>query len=207
MLRGFSCVAAALGAVSLLIATSALAAGVPRFKAVDLVVGLNPAEIVAADLNADGNADLATADIGADTVSVLIGKGTGNFRKRAAYRTAPSPIGIAVAEIEGDGDSDLVTVSRDRAGSVSVLVNDGSGRFRRVGTYGSGSKDAYAVAAGDINHDGLADLVTAHDTRDHLTVLMGEPGARFRHTHSYQGTRATDVALADFNGDGTEVVP
>jgi hypothetical protein len=60
---------------------------------------------------------------------------------------------MALAEIEGDGDPDLVTVSRDRAGSVSVLVNDGSGRFYRQGTYGSGSKDAYAVAAGDIERE------------------------------------------------------
>lgn len=129
MLRRFSRVAAALAAVSLLTGASAHAASVPRFsQAVDLTVGRDPSNLVAADLNADGRTDLASADIGSATVSVLLGKGTGNFRRLVAYRTAEAPVGIALAEIEGDGDPDLVTVSRDRAGSVSVLVNDGSGR-------------------------------------------------------------------------------
>jgi hypothetical protein len=203
MHRRFIRVAAALGAVLLLTVASAHAGSVPRFStAVELRVGLYPSKMVAADLNADGDADLATADIAAATVSVLFGTGTGNFRKRTAYRTARIPIGIALAEVEGDGDPDLVTVSRNRAGSIAVFVNDGSGRFLRAGTYGSGSKDAYAVASGDINRDGRTDLVTAHDTRDHLTVLMGEPGTHFRHTQSYQGPGAMDVALGDLNGDG-----
>lgn len=33
--------------------------------------------------------------------------------------------------------------------------------------------------------------------------MLGEPGGRFRHTQSYQGPPATDVALGDLNGDGT----
>jgi hypothetical protein len=71
-------------------------------------------------------------------------------------------------------------VSRNRAGSVSVLVNEGAAGFRRGAVYGSGSEDAYGVATGDINRDGIADLVTAHDARDHLTVLVGQSGGRFR---------------------------
>ena len=204
MLRRFSRVAAALCVLSLVFGASALAASVPRFsQSVELGVGLNPAGMVATDLNGDGYADLATEDVGSASVSVLVGKGTGNFRRRVAYRTAQSPVGITFADIESDGDPDLVTASRDSAGSISVLVNDGAGRFRRGGTYGSGAKDAYAVAAGDVNHDGIADLVTAHATRDHLTVLAGVPGGHFRHIQSYQGPRALDVALGDLNGDGT----
>lgn len=116
MLRYLRRVAAALGVVSLAMAASANATSVPpRFsEAVELQVGLNPAEIVAADLNADGNADLAT-DLASGSASILLGKRTGNLRRRTAYRTATSPIGIAIAEIEGDGDPDLVTVSRDPA--------------------------------------------------------------------------------------------
>ena len=110
--------------------------------------------MVATDLNGDGYADLATEDVGSASVSVLFGKGTGNFRRRVAYRTARSPVSITSADIESDGDPDLVTASRDRAGSISVLVNEGSGRFRRGGTYGSGAKDAYAVAGGDVTTTG-----------------------------------------------------
>lgn len=179
------------------------AASAPRFSTeVQLDVGLGPFRMVAADLNGDGNADLATGDFASATVSVLFGKGTGSFRKRIAYRTARRPSAITLADVEGDGNPDLVTASLDRAGSISVLLNRGSGRFRRGGTYRSGSK-AYAVAAADINHDGIVDLVTGHDSRNHLTVLVGEPGGRFRLTHGYTGPGATDVTLGDLNGDGT----
>ena len=97
MLRRFSRVAAALCVLSLVFGASALAASVPRFsQSVELGVGLNPAGMVATDLNGDGNADLATEDVGSASVSVLFGKGTGNFRRRVAYRTARSPVGITV---------------------------------------------------------------------------------------------------------------
>src|SRR5689334_7299871 len=44
--------------------------------------------IVAADLNGDGNPDLATSDQSANSVSVLFGTGHGDFRRAVTYRGA-----------------------------------------------------------------------------------------------------------------------
>jgi hypothetical protein len=178
------------------------AASVPRFSwPVELDVGADPFRMVAADLNGDGKADVATVDWSSATVSVLLGRGNGEFRKRTAYRSVRHPAGIAVGDLDGDGDPDLISASVDRAGSIAVFRNRGSGRFRRAGAYASAAR-AYAVAAADINQDGTIDLVTANDSRHHLTVLEGQGAGRFRLAHRYRGARATDVALGDLNDDG-----
>jgi FG-GAP-like repeat/PASTA domain len=179
------------------------AASVPRFSSpVEVDVGADPFRMLAADLDGDGNADLANVDWMSATVSVALGRGDGTFGKRTAYRTGRYPAGIAAGDVDADGDPDLVSASADRAGSVSVFLNQGSGRFLRAGTYASAAK-AYAVAAGDIDRDGIVDLVTANYGADHMTVLAGQGGGRFRLTRRYTGARATDVALGDLNGDGT----
>jgi hypothetical protein len=76
-------------------------AAVPRLSApVQMHVGVNPARLVAADLNRDGPPDLATGDYGSSTVSALLGRGDGSFRRRtvlctpkhsAGRRRAPGP--------------------------------------------------------------------------------------------------------------------
>jgi hypothetical protein len=82
-----------------------------------------------------------------------------------------------------------------------VFLNRGFGRFRHAGTYAAG-REAYAVAAADINQDGIVDLVTAHFSRNHFAVLLGTGAGRFGIAHRYAGSHATDVALGDLNRDG-----
>jgi FG-GAP-like repeat len=97
-------------------------AAVPQFGApVKQRVGITPLQMVAGDLNADRKADLATADWTSATVSVLLGRGDGSFRKRIAYRTARHPAGITVGDVDGDDDRDVIVASVDKAGSISVF--------------------------------------------------------------------------------------
>jgi FG-GAP-like repeat len=166
-----------------------------------LDVGANPSRAVATDLNADGAPDLATVNWTSATVSVLIGRGDGTFRRQVAYRAARRPIGLAASDVSGDGHPDLITASRDRAGSISLFLNHGPGRFHRARTYAVG-RSANAVAAADINQDGIVDLVTALDSRKNFAVLLGQGAGRFRVAHRYNGAPAFDVAVGDLNGDG-----
>jgi hypothetical protein len=52
-----------------------------------------PVSVAIGDLNADGRPDLATANIRADTVSVLLNRGDGSFRPKRDYRTGRVPLG------------------------------------------------------------------------------------------------------------------
>lgn len=60
-----------------------------------------------------------------------------------------------------------------------MLLNTGAGRFQRFGVYRQRG-GAEAVATGDINREGAADLV-ATDAYESLspTVLLGLGGGRF----------------------------
>jgi hypothetical protein len=177
-------------------------AAVPRFSApVQMHVGANPAQIVAADLNRDGRPDLVTADYASSTVSVLLGRGDGSFKRRTVLRTPKHPVGIVAADVDGDGRPDLVSESDDGSGSIQVFANRRRGRFKPTHTYASGSR-AYAVAAADVNHDGRLDVVTGHADRRDFAVLLGTGAGRFGVAERYRGPGVTGIALGDLNGDG-----
>src|SRR4051812_35528873 len=73
-------------------------------------------------------------------------------------------------------------------------LNGGAGSFVRAGTYAS-SRNAWAVAAADINGDGVVDLLTAHRGRQQLAVLIGIGDGRFHGAHLYAGPGASDVVV------------
>src|SRR5688572_27957944 len=63
--------------------------------------------LVAADLNGDGNADVAVVDAGARSLSVMCVDGSGQFGRKATYRTGRAPFGLVASDLNGDGRLDL----------------------------------------------------------------------------------------------------
>src|SRR3989442_12860657 len=61
-------------------------------------VGTHPQSVAVGDFNGDGKPDLAVANAGSDTVSVLLGNGDGTFQ---AARTLA---GSAAAAVRAQGD-------------------------------------------------------------------------------------------------------
>ena len=89
--------------------------------------------------------------------------------------------GLAAGDLNGDRALDLVaarTASDYGSGLVSVLTNDGSGRFPDrldfpVGRSVDGA--GLALALGDLNGDGRADLATADYSTHQVTVRLSAP--------------------------------
>jgi hypothetical protein len=84
-------------------------------------VGVNPPGVAVADFNADFRVDLAVANQGSDTVSLLVNDGAGNFGSAADYAAGAGPSGIVVSDFNNDGLTD-VAVTNYYGGSVSVLL-------------------------------------------------------------------------------------
>ena len=135
------------------------------------------------DLNGDGKLDVAVATAGSG-VLIFLNAGDGTLLRGRAYRlltTLYSDIGdprsIAVADLNGDHRPDLVTANFDR--HVSLLLNGGAGTFHAtidVGAYKCGDvfESDRALALGDLNGDGRADITVASDTG--LCVTLAKPG-------------------------------
>src|SRR5262249_59689023 len=87
--------------VSLLLGTGeGTFAGEPQVEA-----GPAPEAVALTDLNADGKADLAVANVGepgASHVSVLLGAGDGSFGPRTDFPTSGASTGIAVGDLNND---------------------------------------------------------------------------------------------------------
>src|SRR5437867_7786892 len=129
----------------------------PSFSpAVSYPVGPNPQAVVTADLNGDGNLDLAVANYSDSTVSVLLGNGNGTFQPAVTSATGVYPQSVAVGDFNADGKVDVATAN---AGDVSVLLGNGDGTFAPPSNIDIGSSlSKQSVAVGDFNGDGKMDL-------------------------------------------------
>jgi hypothetical protein len=179
-----------------------------------------PEQVVAGDLDGDGKLDLAIVyeDIGTghfaqSFVTVLLGNGDGTFRVTDTHQVAPRGIpatGLAAADFNGDGHLDLVETNSD--GTVNLLLGNGDGSFQdpialHPGVRPSSITGGNAVAAADLRHNGITDLVvtdavpTGPDQA--VSVLLGNGDGTFQDPVRYQvGTGAGAPLVGDFNGDG-----
>src|SRR5215207_9253799 len=66
-------------------------------------VGTEPQAVVAADFNNDGRLDLATANAGSNSVSVLLGDGQGGFGAAINSAAGDNPVSLAVGDFNSDG--------------------------------------------------------------------------------------------------------
>src|SRR5258706_13318255 len=90
----------------LLLATFGESPASPLFAAAFLSYDTGNGETAVAigDLNADGKPDLAVANVGSNTVSVLLGNGDGNFGAKTDFGTGDGPRTVAYGDVEEDGE-------------------------------------------------------------------------------------------------------
>ncbi|HKV61895.1 MAG TPA: Ig-like domain repeat protein [Candidatus Acidoferrum sp.] len=92
-------------------------------------VGASPAAISTADMNADGFLDLVVANSTGNSVSVLLGNGTGAFNAvvpqgQPDFSTGAAPQGLVLGDFNQDGRLDIVT--SNTSGSFTFLRQAGT---------------------------------------------------------------------------------
>ncbi len=121
--------------VSVLLNTMAVGAAIPTFAdRQDFPVGTNPFALKVGDFDGDGRIDIATANSGTTTVSVLLnrttpGATTPTFAASQDFTVGTQPLDVALADFNGDGRLDLVasTFNAATGTTVSVLPNTSTG--------------------------------------------------------------------------------
>jgi len=164
-------------------------------------VGSGPRSITLGDFNKDGYSDLAVANAGSDTVSVLLGNGTGGFGTANNFDVGSSPASLAVGDFNKDGNSDLV-VANINSNNVSVLLGNGNGGFGTANNFNVGI-GSFSVTVGDFNKDGNSDLAVANADSNNVSVLLGNGSGSFATANNFDvGTSPRFLTVGDFNNDG-----
>src|SRR3984957_5928799 len=163
-------------------------------------VGQSPFAVAVGDFNGDGHADLAVANEGSNTVTILLGDGSGHFTTTGTpVAVGENPFDLAGGDFNGDVIADLA-VANESTNTVTILLGDGSGHFTTTGTPVAVGDNPNAVAVGDFNGDGHADLAVANEGSNTVTILLGTGNGHFTPEPPIAvGNHPRLVAVGDFN--------
>lgn len=179
-----------------------------------VAVGKHPYQRVrVADLNGDGKADIVSPNLEGNNVTILLSDGKGGLRQPSGspFPCGDSPFNVAIGDVNADGIPDLAMVNSpgstaDRTGQdgLTILLGDGRGGFTTM----TGSPFVTAtrpnmVTIGDVNGDGVADVVVSNPDSDTITIFLMSRNRSVTagSTVSVPG-HPKGLAIRDLNGDG-----
>ena len=179
-------------------------------------VGRSPLGAAVGDFKEDGNLDLAVANFGDDTVSILLGNGDGTFTAAGSPITVGTgPIFIAVGDFNDPPDGFLdLAVANHGSDDVSILLGNGDGTFTEApGSPITVGNQPVSIAAGDFDGDSKSDLAIANFVDNSVSILLGNGDGTFTEPADCDattvgtaptcvvGTQPVSIVAGDFNGD------
>jgi hypothetical protein len=176
-----------------------------NFSTSTFSVGNSAGTLAAGDFNGDGATDLAVpmsslnSTSGFSGVKVFNGQIGGTLQSGPTYALIlASPV---TADLNGDGHVDLVGIGRSPANAqvVEPWLNNGNGTFPAPTLIPAAGVTLGAQASGDLNGDGIPDLVTASTGQ----VQLGLGDGRFGDTITLPLQSGSTVAAVDADGNGT----
>jgi hypothetical protein len=179
-------------------------------------------DLASADVDGDGDRDLAVGgfqDDGVSYLSILMGDGSGGFAPPVAYEAAPGSLPnsamrpVALRDLDNDGDADLIGggVYDDGSlvnGAFTVRRNNGQGVFGGHEAYIMGNfvPGPWSLDTADLTGDGFADVIAATPSGraiDGYVVLPSNGTGSFDAPVYYEAEQWTGAAAAfDSDGDG-----
>jgi uncharacterized protein (TIGR03437 family) len=170
-----------------------------------------PISVVSADFNKDGKTDLVASNLFGNSISVLLGDGTGGFGIATNIPVVGdgrgAPAGLAVGDFDGDTNLDLAIAIEYNPGRVFVMNGNGAGNFTVSHMLDAGVVTT-AVAVADFNADSKPDLA-AVNKGDTATALPGTVSVFLNNgsggfgapTTLTPGTTPVALAVGEFTGD------
>ena len=157
-----------------------------------------PTEPATADLNEDGHQDIITANSTGESVSVLLGDGTGNFNRQTDIETNSPSFFIVTADFNDDNNQDIA-VSVPSLNQIKIFTRLENGSFASLGPLNAPNTNQLITA--DFNNDGDQDILASSNDGIALFLNDGTGAGSFQAPRiSFIGSNPV-IAAADFDGD------
>jgi hypothetical protein len=167
----------------------------------------SPGALAVSDFNHDGKLDIAYSNQDG-SIGIQLGNGDGTLGP-SSYFSVGAVGQIVIADLNGDGNVDLAIPGG--ANGVSVFLGNGDGTF--VAPINSPvGPNPRNLAVGDLNEDGLPDLITIIDAPVNqggnagfynIAVLPNNGDGTFGAPTTYPaGLSSAAITIGDLNGDG-----
>jgi hypothetical protein len=185
---------------------------------------LEPGLVAVGDFNGDGKLDLVIGQgCYVDSCSAFIdfyaGRGDGTFASPIRTLVSdPSGFGgpiylvsLFVADFNEDGKPDVAfnasAGDTEFADIGTIMLSNGDGTFTQRGTFNTGTYEDNVSAVGDLNGDGLPDLVATGWSGGgygfEVSIWSANPNGTYSQTQEFDNLGYKGgAALGDFNGDG-----
>lgn len=179
--------------------------------------GTAPSSLVVTDLDGDGSDDLAVANSGNSTITILLQLDPGSFTEETLVTgRRPETILAFRAVLNEVALPDLVSINAG-ANSFSLHENLGDAFFDQPEILGGSALEGSvengvsfdvpaAGIAADFTSDGIDDLLIADNGNEHFVVVAGTANGQFRQDAPIltciEGLDVAILESGDFDGDG-----
>lgn len=174
-----------------------------------------PRDVDAADLDGDGNIDLAVALYASSEVGLWKGNGAGGFDLATRFGSRGKlPSKIRLCDVNQDGKKDVIVSHCQADDSIVIFYGDGALSFSTSQEILLGKDRSILeheirdLLVTDLNQDGKPDIAAAcHGSGQVIVLLNDSEGAllpqKFRQeTYAYENAKPRALCVADFNQDG-----
>jgi hypothetical protein len=175
---------------------------------IPLSKGLSPVALAAASLRNNGILDLVVAEAGSSTIGVLLGNGNGTFGNETEYAVPEPPESVVIDDFHHSGKLDIAAAIDGTTAYIALLTGDGKGNFGTpvISNNGIFPSSAWNIASGDVNGDGLPDLLITGPGYENSQIFLNNgdgtftPGQTVMENGGFDSL--VDGRLGDVNGDG-----
>ncbi|MBI3193607.1 MAG: VCBS repeat-containing protein, partial [Ignavibacteriae bacterium] len=164
-------------------------------------VELQPRSVCTGIFNNDEYLDIAVANWGSNTVSILTNNGNGVFTQTSALSVGSGPRSLTTGDFDNDENLDIA-VTNEFSNNITILKNNGNGGFTQIYFVAVGT-GPISIVTGNVNDDGFIDIIVVNSGSNNVSVLRNDGSGIFSDINSINvGDSPTYCTMRDFDNDG-----